>query len=114
MNYNEILESLLEGYEQSGQKDIDAYLKEKGQEFGLSQESMDKVEKSSTVINRMDESLKSLHEAKSEGHSIKRWFMDRLEKVLTPVEDGAAKQQLIDKLSENANNVFENQLKAME
>lgn len=114
MNYNEILESLLEGYEQGGQKDIDAYLKEKGQEFGLSQESMDKVEKSSTLINRMDDSLKSLHEAKSKGHSIKRWFMDRLEKVLTPVEDGEAKQQLIDKLSENANYVFENQLKAIE
>ena len=28
MEYNEILESLLEGYEQGGQKDIDAYLKE--------------------------------------------------------------------------------------
>lgn len=40
--------------------------------------------------------------------------MDRLEKVLTPVEDGEAKQQLIDKLSENANYVFENQLKVIE
>ncbi len=114
MNFNDILEALLEGYEQGGHNDIDAYLKEKRQEMGLSKASLDKVEQASALIDRMDEGLQSLSDAKDKGYSVKRWLMDRLENALGSVSDCEAKQHLIDKLSENANTAFENQLKTMD
>ena len=101
MDFNEILNSLLTGYEQGIGQDIDAFLKEKGQELGLSEESMRKVEEASALIDKLALNIDSLHKAKEEGHSVKRWMMDMLEDSLKPLEEGESKEKLVNTLTDH-------------
>ena len=66
MEFNEILDSLLSGYEQGTGQDIGTFLKEKGQEFGLSDEGMKKVEDASALIDELTLNIDSLQKAKEE------------------------------------------------
>ena len=114
MDFNEILNSLLTGYEQGIGQDIDAFLKEKGQELGLSEESMRKVEEASALIDKLALNIDSLQEAKEKGHSVKRWMMDKLEESLKPLEEGESKEKLVSILAEHVEKSMEVQLKRIE
>ena len=113
MDFNEILDSMLTDYEQGKHQDIDALLKEKGQELGLSPEGTAKVERATETIDRMAKNMESLQDAKSKGQSLKRWMTDSLEDALEPIEDVEAKEKLIDSLAEEANKVLEKQIQTI-
>lgn len=113
MDFNEILDSLLTDYERGKHQNVDALLKEKEQEFGLSSEGIEKVERASETIERMAQNMVSLQDAKSKGQSLKRWMTDSLEDALEPMENGEAKEKLIDTLAEEANKVLENQIQTI-
>lgn len=110
MKFKDILDSLLREYEQGGGQDIDSFLKEKGKEMGLTEDSMKKVEYAATFIDRLETSAESLREAKAKGQSLKGWMMDKLEQSLQVVESGEKKEQLVEVLSEKMNNIMNNQL----
>ena len=114
MDFNEILNSLLTGYEHGMGQDIDAFLKEKGQELGLSDESLKKVEQTSALVDKLALNIDSLQEAKEKGHSVKRWMMDKLEESLKPLEEGESKEKLVSILAEHVEKSMEVQLNKIE
>jgi plasmid stabilization system protein ParE len=114
MEFKDILDSLLSGYEQGGSQDVDSFLKEKGQELGLSEENLRKVEEASAFIDRLAAENESLQEAKKTGQNLKGWMMDKLEQSLQVVEPGEKKEQLVKALSEKMENIVNNQIKSME
>lgn len=114
MEFDKILDSLLSSYEQGTGQDIDLFLKEKGRELGLSEESMQKVEEASVLIDKISLNIDSLQKAKEEGRSVKRWIMDSLEEALKPLEEGESKEKLVNILTENAEKSIEVQLKSIE
>ena len=114
MNFNEIIDSLLTGYEEGGSQNMEAYLKEKGQELGLSEENMKKVEQAAAAIDRMSKNMDSLQEAKAKGLSVKDWMADKLEEAFKPLEEGEAKQKLVEKLTESIETAMSNSIKSLE
>ena len=114
MEFNEILDSLLAGYEQDKRQDIGTFLKEKGQEFGLSDESMKKVEDASALIDKLALNIDSLQKAKEEGRSVKRWMMDMLEDSLKPLEEGESKEKLVNTLTDHLEKSIEVRLNNIE
>ena len=114
MEFNEILDALLTDYEQDKGQDIDIFLKEKGQELGLSEESMRKVEEASAFIDRLTAENESLQEAKKTGQNLKGWMMDKLEQSLQVVGPGEKKEQLVKALTEKTENIINNQFESME
>lgn len=114
MNFNEIIDSLLTGYEEGGSQNMEAYLKEKGQELGLSEENMKKVEQAAAVIDRMSKNMDSLQEAKAKGQRVKEWMADKLEEAFKPLEEGEAKQKLVEKLTESIETAMSNSIKSLE
>lgn len=113
MEFKDIIDSLLTGYEQGGFQNMEAYLKEKGQELNLSEESMKKVEQAAAVIDRMSKNMDSLQEAKAQGLSVKEWMADKLEEAFKPLEEGDAKQKLVEKFSEVMETAMSNSLKTL-
>ena len=114
MDFNEILNTLLTGYEKGMEQDIDSFLKEKGQKLGLSDEGLKKVKDASALIDKLALNIDSLQEAKEKGHSVKRWMMDKLEESLKPLEEGESKEKLVGILAEHVEKSMEVQLKRIE
>ncbi len=82
-----ILSSLLDGYEKSESKDIDALLKEKNEELGLTEEGKTLIKKASEYIDKFSEKTESLEAAREEGISMKRWLTEDLEKGMKDLSD---------------------------
>lgn len=114
MEFKDILDSLLSGYEQGGGQDIDSFLKEKGKALGLSEGNMKKVEDAAAFIDRLKAGAESLQEAKTNGESLKGWMMDKLEQSLQVVESGEKKEQLVEALTEKMDTMMNNQLSTIE
>ena len=114
MEFNEILDSLLTGYEQGKGQDIGTFLKEKGQELGLSDDGLKKVEDASALIDKLALNIDSLQKAKEEGHSVKRWMMDMLEDSLKPLEEGESKEKLVNTLTDHLEKSIEVRLNNIE
>lgn len=114
MNFNEIVNHLLSGYEQGGSQDIDSFLKEKGRELGLTEDNMKKVEDAAAFIDRLEAGTESLQEAKAKGQSLKGWMMDKLEQSLQVVEPDEKKEKLVEALTEKMDKMMNNQLSTIE
>ena len=114
MEFNEILDSLLSGYEQGTGQDIGTFLKEKGQELGLSDDGLKKVEDASALIDELTLNIDSLQKAKEEGHSVKQWMMDMLEESLKTLDEGESKVRLVNILTDHLEKGIEVQLNNIE
>jgi hypothetical protein len=114
MEFKDILDSLLSGYEQGGSQDIDSFLKEKGKELGLTEDNMKKVEDAAAFIDRLEADAESLQEAKAKGQSLKGWMMDKLEQSLQVIEPGEKKEKLVEALTEKMDTMISNQLSTIE
>jgi len=86
-SFEDILSSLLDGYEKSESKDIDALLKEKSEELGLTEESKALVKKASEYIDKFAEKTASLESAREEGISMKRWLTEDLDNSMAELSD---------------------------
>jgi len=82
-----ILSSLLDGYEKSESKDIDALLKEKSEELELTEKSIALVKDASEYIDKFAEKTASLEAARDEGISMKRWLTEDLDNSMAELSD---------------------------
>lgn len=85
--FEDILSSLLDGYEKSESKDIDALLREKSEELGLTEESISLVKNASEYIDKFAEKTASLEAAREEGISMKRWLTENLDNSMAELSD---------------------------
>lgn len=85
--FEDILSSLLDSYEKSKSKDVDALLREKSEELGLTEESISLVKDASEYIDKFAEKTNQLAEAQDDGISRKRWLTSDIEKSLGDYAD---------------------------
>ena len=85
--FEDILASLLDSYEKSESKDIDALLREKSEELGLTEESISLVKNASEYIDKFAEKTASLEAAREEGISMKRWLTENLDNSMAELSD---------------------------
>lgn len=85
--FEKILSSLLDSYEKSGSKDIEALLSEKSEEFGLTEESMTLIKDASQYIDKFSEKAAALEAAKEEGLTTRRWLTEDLDKSMEALSD---------------------------
>ncbi|MBO5612677.1 MAG: hypothetical protein J5918_08790 [Prevotella sp.] len=97
MEINEIIESLLSGYEskETG-KSINDFLKDKGLELNLSEDGLKKLDDASSIIDKMSENAESLQNAKNNGRSLKWWLMNKIKQLLKDFEQNDKKKQLVE------------------
>lgn len=104
--FEDILASLLDSYEKSESKDIDALLREKSEELGLTEESKALVKNASEYIDKFTEKTASLEAAREEGISMKRWLTEDLDNSMAELSDDE-KTEIFEGLAKN-NDVFIN------
>ena len=85
--FEKILSSLLDSYEKSGSKDIEALLSEKSEELGLTEESTTLIKDALEYIDKFSEKAAALEEAKEEGLTTRRWLTEDLDKSMEALSD---------------------------
>ena len=105
--FESILSSLLDGYEKSESKDINALLEEKSEELGLTEESKALVKNASEYIDKFAEKTASLEAAREEGISKKRWLTEDLDNSMVELSD-SEKTEIFEGLAKK-NDEFLNQ-----
>ena len=106
--FEDILSSLLDSYEKSESKDIDALLREKSEELGLTEESIALVKDASEYIDKFAEKTNQLAEAQDDGISRKRWLTSDIEKSLGDYAD-EEKAEIMQAVSEQVDMVINQQ-----
>lgn len=105
-NFETILDSLLESYEQNPEKDLNEIINEKCDEIGISEESRQLLKETNEMIDAIEEKTTSLAKAKKEGKTRGRWVLDELERI-TEGRTEEEKATLISAISEANENVIE-------
>lgn len=104
--FEDILSKLLDWKENSGNQDIVELLKEKRDEFGLSDESMALIIESFGYLDKFTKKSAALAEAQEEGISRKRWLTSDIEKSLRNFNDeekARIMDDIMDKIDETIN-----------
>lgn len=104
--FEEILSTLLEWKEKSGNQDVAELLKEKKDELGLSEESMATILESFGYLDKFTEKSASLAEAQENGISRKRWLVSDLGRSLenyNQEEKAHILNDIMDKIDETIN-----------
>ena len=102
--FEDILSSLLDGYEKSESKDMVALLREKSEELELTEKSIALVKDASEYIDKFAEKTASLEAAREEGISMKRWLTEDLDNSMAELSDDE-KTEIFEGLAKN-NDVF--------
>lgn len=108
-NFETILDSLLESYEQNPEKDLNEIINEKCDEIGISEESRQLLKETNEMIDAIEEKTSSLKKAKKEGKTRGRWVLDELERI-TEGRTEEEKTTLISAISEANEKVIEETL----
>ena len=80
-NFDSILTSLLESYENNPNKDIDAIISEKCNEMSLSEEGKALLKETNETIDAFTEKATSLAKAREEGETRKQWILNEMDKI---------------------------------
>lgn len=105
-NFETILDSLLESYEQNPEKDLNEIINEKCDEIGISEESRQLLKETNEMIDAIEEKTSSLAKAKDGGKTRQRWVLDELERI-TEGRTEEEKATLISAISEANEKVIE-------
>lgn|GEM_PF-3742809 len=109
-NFETILDSLLESYEQNPEKDLNEIINEKCDEIGISEESRQLLKETNEMIDAIEEKTSSLAKAKDEEKTTRgRWVLDELERI-TEGRTEEEKATLISAISEANEKVIEETL----
>lgn len=80
-NFDTILTSLLESYDNSPNKDISTIINEKCNEMGLSEEGQALLKETNETIDAFTEKATSLAKARKEGETRKHWILNEMDKI---------------------------------
>lgn len=80
-NFDTILTSLLESYDNNPNKDIDTIINEKCNEMGLSEEGHALLKETNETIDAFTEKAVSLAKAREEGETRKHWILNEMDKI---------------------------------
>lgn len=80
-NFDTILTSLLESYDNSPNKDISTIINEKCNEMGLSEEGQALLKETNETIDAFTEKATSLAKAREEGKTRKHWILNEMDKI---------------------------------
>ncbi|MBR2507965.1 MAG: hypothetical protein IKB70_14045 [Bacilli bacterium] len=80
-NFDTILTSLLESYDNSPNKDISTIINEKCNEMGLSEEGQALLKETNETIDAFTEKATSLAKAREEGETRKHWILNEMDKI---------------------------------
>ena len=80
-NFDTILTSLLESYDNSPNKDISTIINEKYKEMGLSEEGQALLKETNETIDAFTEKATSLAKAREEGETRKHWILTEMDKI---------------------------------
>lgn len=109
-NFETILDSLFESYEQNPEKDLNEIINEKCDEIGISEESRQLLKETNEMIDAIEEKTSSLAKAKDERKTTReRWVLDELERI-TEGRTEEEKATLISAISEANEKVIEETL----
>ena len=77
--FQNILTSMLERYENSG--DMNTVIENSCKEFGVSQETCDKIQQVNALLDAFAEKAESLQQAKEQGKSRRQWMKAELDAI---------------------------------
>ncbi len=80
-NFDTILTSLLESYDNSPNKDISTIINEKCNGMGLSEEGQALLKETNETIDAFTEKATSLAKAREEGETRKHWILNEMDKI---------------------------------
>lgn len=80
-NFDTILTSLLESYDNAPNKDINTIINEKCNEMGLSEEGQALLKETNETIDAFTEKAASLAKAREEGETRKHWILNEMDKI---------------------------------
>ena len=81
INFDSILTSLLESYDNNPNKDIDTIIDEKCNEMSLSEEGKALLKETNETIDAFTEKATSLAKAREEGETRKHWILNEIDKI---------------------------------
>lgn len=81
INFDSILTSLLESYDNNPNKDIDTIINEKCNEMSLSEEGKALLKETNETIDAFTEKATSLAKAREEGETRKHWILNEMDKI---------------------------------
>ena len=80
-NFDSILTSLLESYDNNPNKDIDTIINEKCNEMSLSEKGKALLKETNETIDTFTEKVTSLAKAREEGVTRKHWILNEMDKI---------------------------------
>ena len=101
-----LLMSLLESYEENPEQNIDVLIAEKCKEWKLSEEQIALLNEANACIDSFTEKATSLEKVKLEGKSRKRWMMDEID-CITEGRSEKEKVQIISTISDTNEKIIE-------
>ena len=81
INFDSILTSLLESYDNNPNKDIDTIINEKCNEMSLSEEGKALLKETNETIDAFTEKATSLAKVREEGETRKHWILNEMDKI---------------------------------
>ena len=105
-NFETILTSLLEAYENNPAQNIDALVEEKSKEWNLTDEQIALLKETNALIDGFTENAASLEEAKADGKSRKRWMLEKIDNM-TEGRSEEEKAQIVSTISETNEKMIE-------
>lgn len=105
-NFETILTSLLEAYENNPAQNIDALVEEKSKEWNLTDEQIALLKETNALIDGFTENAASLEEAKADGKSRKRWMLEKIDSM-TEGRSEEEKAQIVSAISETNEKIIE-------
>ena len=106
--FENILSTLLDSYEKSESKDVEALLEEKSEELGLTEENIALVKETLEYLDKCAEKANQIAEAQEDGVSRKRWLVSDIEQSLEKFGD-EEKEKIMQAISEQMDKIVDQQ-----
>lgn len=104
--FEDILTSLLEGYEDNPGQDVESFIEEKCKELNLTEEQVKTIKEANEYLEGFASMKESLSEARAEGKTRKRWVLETVDAVVEDRNEGE-KASLVSAISDTLDKVIE-------
>lgn len=104
--FENILNSLMEAYENNPTHDIDAFVERKCKEWNLPEEQINLLKETNGLIDSFNEHANSMEKAKADGWSRKRWMLNEIDRI-TDGRSEEEKAQIASAISDTNEKVIE-------
>ena len=104
--FEDILTSLLEGYEDNPGQDVESFIEEKCKELNLTEEQVKTIIEANEYLDAFASMKESLSEARAEGKTRKRWVLETVDAVAENKSE-EEKASLVSAVSDTLDKVME-------